>query len=506
MMMPTDQFTAGQAAAGPAMAKAPGRVLVLAPGEGEGQKNVVRDFVYGCWCNGRRIGGTQMPPLNHLYVATVLREAGHTVRFIDAQIDYPAYKALEEQRFAGIDMLLIMSSTNSYLADVAAARLVKEMNPAVRVLFFGSHPTFMPQRCLAEPVVDYIVLREPEFTIRTVVNRVFAGEDLADVPGCGYRRNGEIVVNEQAEFFDINELPIPDWTLLPRGVDYFNPVVKRMPFATMQTSRGCPGKCIFCTSPAFYGRKLRVKSDENVLREIRYLLGLGYKEIFFRDETFTAYRARNHRICQAIIDEGLDLTWIANGRVDMVDRETMDLMKQAGCHMLKFGVETGDPGLLERYRKGASLEQCREVFRNAREAGLDTHAHMIIGGPGESEETFSRTMRFIKEIRPTTASFGLLMPYPGTEFFDMVAEKYPELQDGTECDMERLHTTAFYSDKICAVAPDKLQEMVGRAYRAFYLRPGYLLGWLARIRSWGEFLRLLIAGSNVIQFSLTRKK
>jgi radical SAM superfamily enzyme YgiQ (UPF0313 family) len=483
-----------------------GNILVLAPGEGGKQKNVVRDFVYGCWCNGRRIGGTQMPPLNNLYVSTILKDAGHDVRFIDAQVEYQAYEQLDSESFSGLDFLVIMSSTNSFRADVVTAKHIKAGNPSVKVLFFGSHPTFMPRNCLSENVIDYIVLREPEFTIRKLVAKVLAGEEIGGMPGIGFRKGGETVINEEAAFFDINDLPIPDWTMLPKGVDYFNPVVKRMPFATMQTSRGCPGKCIFCTAPAFYGRKLRVKSEEHVLTEIRYLLELGYREIFFRDETFTAYKKRNQKICQAILDEGLDFTWIANGRVDMIDRETMDLMRKAGCHMLKFGVETGDPGILESYKKGTTIEQCRQAFRNAREAGLDTHAHMIFGGPGESEETFRRTIGFLKEIRPTTASFGLLMPYPGTQFFKMVAGDYPEFNDGTECDMEKLHTTAYFSETICGLAPDELQKMLGRAYRAFYLRPGYLLGWLKRIGSMDELMRLLVAGSNVIQFSLTTKK
>lgn len=481
-------------------------MLLLLPGQGPSSKNVVRDFIYGCWCNGRRIGGMQMPPLNHLYVATVLKISGYNVTFLDAQVDYSSFQVLAERRFRDFGILIIMSSTNSFREDVAAAEYVKALNPDLKVVFFGSHPTFMPENCLSRPAIDYIIIREPELALRDLVDALSGQGDPRHVAGCGYRDQESLIINPPRDFFDMDELPIPDWTLLPKNLDYFNPVVKRMPYATMQTSRGCPAKCIFCTAPVFYGRKLRVKSTTKVMEEIRYLLGLGYREIFFRDETFTAYRERNHEICQAIIDEGLDVTWIANGRVDMIDRQSMEIMKRAGCHMLKFGVESGSDIMLKNYRKGTTTSQTREVFRMAHQVGIDLHAHLVLGGPGESAETIRQTIEFVKEIDPTTASFGILTPYPGTEFFRQVTEKYPELQDGTECNMEKLHTTAFFSSAVNDIAPEQLQRLLITAYRSFYWRPSYILKWLGRINSFDEFLRLLVAGSNIFQFSLTSKK
>jgi anaerobic magnesium-protoporphyrin IX monomethyl ester cyclase len=486
--------------------KATANILVLMPGEGVNRKNVIRDLVYGSWCNGRRIGGTQMPPVNHLYVATILKEDGHQVQFIDAQVDYLAYQQLENKKFAGLDFLIMMSSSNSHRDDLKTAGHIKKLNPLVKVILFGSHPTFMPLACLEESLVDFVILREPEMTIRDLVRRVINGENLQDLPGCGYKNDKGPTVNEFGGHFDINQLPIPDWTLLPKNVDYFNPVVKRMPYATMQTSRGCPAKCIYCTSPFFYGNDIRVKTAENVLKEIRYLVGLGYKEIFFRDETFTAFKNRNMEICQAIIDEKMDVTWIANGRVDMVDHESAQVMKQAGCHMLKFGVETGDDQMLLNLKKGATADQAREAFRICHEAGLDTHAHMFFGGPGESNETIKNTLQFIRDIDPTTASFGILTPYPGTEYFKQVQDKIPEKIDGTIATMETLHTTTYYSDVLCDLNHNELKNTIGRAYRGFYLRPSYFIKWLKKIDSLDEFYRLIMAGSNIVHFCFSNKK
>ena len=481
-------------------------VLMLIPGDGVNKKNTIRDLIYGCWCNGRRVGGMQMPPINHLYAATTLKEDGHKVDFIDGQVEFSRYQKLDEENFAGVDFLLMLSSSNSYKDDLKTARHVKSKNRRVRVLFFGSHPTFKPESCLAENAIDYVVIREPEMTIRELVRRVIGGASLNNLGGCGYKRNGKPVVNPFNDHFDMNQLPIPDWSLMPKNADYFNPVVKRMPFATMQTSRGCPAKCIFCTSPFFYGHDIRVRSAENVLKEIRYLTNLGYKEIFFRDETFTAYKQRNQKICEGILDEKIDVTWIANGRVDMIDRESVEFMKKAGCHMLKFGVETGDDQMLINLKKGATVEQAREAFRICHEAGMDTHAHMVFGGPGETLETIKNTLAFIKEIDPTTASFGILTPYPGTGHFKMVQEKFPEIMDGTEADMEKLHTTAYYSHALCDLNHAQLQRAISRAYRTFYFRPSYFLKWLRKIDSLEEFFRLLIAGSNIFTFGITGEK
>ena len=222
----------------------------------------------------------------------------------------------------------------------------------------------MPSYCLDEEVVDFIVMGEPEETIRRLLRFLLneEGGHPSAIQGVGYRDDlGRKLLNEKRPFVDLDNLPIPDRSLLPDGVDYFNPVVKRMPYTTVQTSRGCPGRCVFWTAPAFYGRNTRRRSAGSVLEELSLLKSLGYKEIFFRDETFSAYRSRNAEICEAMIRENLDLTWIANARVNMIDKDSVLLMRQAGCHLVKFGVETGSPEILSNYKKGTTPDQARGV-------------------------------------------------------------------------------------------------------------------------------------------------
>jgi len=483
------------------------KAVFLRPPAGVAYKNIVRDFVYGCWCNGRRIGGMQMPPLNELYAATHARHDGIDATFVDAQMEPQRYEQMLNQRFAGVFAVAVMSSTQSFKQDLGVLRTIKSLNPQIRTILFGSHPTFMPEYCLRERVVDYIVLREAEETIRCLLRTIINRGPMERVTGIGYRNgSGEITINPPRPLMDLDNLPIPDRTLLPANAVYFNPVVKRLPYTTMQTSRGCPGRCIYCTAPAFYGRKYRFRSVEKVLQELREIERLGYREVFFRDETFTVRKERTCRICEAILSEGLDLRWIVNGRVDMVDRETMTLMKRAGCHMLKFGVETGDDEILKVYKKGSTCSQAEQAFRTAREVGLATHAHMIFGGPGETPDTIEKTIKFAKRIRPTTASFGILTPYPGTRLFETVAEKRPEIRDGSDSNMANLHTQGFYSEDICQMSGRALSKAVVRAYRRFYLRPTYLAGRLFSSGSLEELMIQTIAGLNVFLFALTGRK
>jgi radical SAM superfamily enzyme YgiQ (UPF0313 family) len=479
------------------------KALFLKPRTGSKTKNVVRDFVYGCWCGGRRIGGMQMPPINDLYCATHARVDGVEVVFMDAELEPARYDELHRGGFAGVAVVSIMTSTQSFQHDVACLSEIKAANPSIKSIMFGSHPTFMPESCLGDKSVDYIVLREPEETIRQLVCAISRGEKTEDLAGIGYRLgNGTIKINALRSFIDMDDLPIPDRSLLPKGIDYFNPVVMKVPYTTMQLSRGCPGQCIFCTAPSFYGRKIRMCSTERAMEELRQIKALGYREVFFRDETFTAYRKRNVELCEAMLREGLGLSWIANARTDMIDRDMMVMMKKAGCHLLKFGVESGSNEMLKTYKKGVTCEHAEEAFRLSNEVGIDTHAHNVLGGPGETLETIEETIRFNLKIKPTTASFGILTPFPGTQLFDDVRKKMGDIGDGTDSNLDNLHVTGFFSEAICGIDGTTLSKKIVEAYRRFYMRPGYLLKRIVSIRSFGEIMRYIVAGSNVLTFSV----
>ncbi|MBI4609354.1 MAG: radical SAM protein, partial [Candidatus Rokubacteria bacterium] len=233
-----------------------------------------------------------------------------------------------------------------------------------------------------------------------------------------------------------------------------------------------------------------------------YYRSHGFREVYFRDEIFTVNRKRTQEICRRLIEDRVDVTWICNAKVGLIDQPTMELMKAAGCHLIKFGVESGVQEILDRVEKGFKVEETAETFRWAREVEIDTHAHVMLGMPGDTRETIQRTIEFVKEIGPSTATFGICTPYPGTPLFDWVAERTGRLGDGADIDLSVLHTTAPFNELYTDLSPNELEQSIRRAYRKFYLRPGYIASRAAKISTLGELKRVVIAGAKIFDFTV----
>lgn len=479
------------------------KTLVLNPAS-RFTKNVVRDVLYGCWCKGKRIGGGTVPPFNLLFVASLLQREGFEVTFLDAMAEQLPF---EDQLNLAPEVELVVCSTATMAFNEDADTLLefKKRNPRLKTAMFGSHPTFMPQYALTHAGVDFCVREEPDYIILNLVRSLSAGtDDWKRIKGLAYRgADGAPVVNETAPYIeDLDALPMLDTSLLPKDVDYFNPLVKRMPYMTMATSRGCPAKCTFCTAPYFYGPRVRFMSPGRVVDEIATHLAHGYREIYFRDETFTVNNRRNLKIFDQIHERGLDFTWICNARVETVTQPVLEAMVKAGCHYIKFGVESGNQDILDRMKKGITVEQTRQTFQWCHEAGVDTHAHVMVGNPGDTDETIQETIDLVLAIEPTTVTFGLCSPYPGSELWDEVSEVYPEIGDGSETNLETLHSTGLFNELYCGVPSEELEDYVQKAYRAFYLRGSYFMKTLKRMGSLDEIKRYSLAGAQVVDFAL----
>jgi radical SAM superfamily enzyme YgiQ (UPF0313 family) len=363
----------------------------------------------------------------------------------------------------------------------------------------------MPESTLNKDGVDLIARREPEFIIRDLVRALKAGgEAWKKVKGIGYRDNGRVILNEGYGFIeDLDELPIPDRNLLPREQKYFNPLVRHYPYTSALSSRGCYSRCRFCTAPYFMGGKIRARSAESVITEFEALKRQGFREIYFRDETFTAFPSRNQQICRQLINRRLDLKWICNSIPGELDRETMAEMKRAGCHTLKFGVESGAPEILEKSNKRISLDAVRDDFRWARELGLFRHAHIMFGMPGETRESIEATLEFLLEIDPDSVSFQICSPYPGTPLYQELLDSYPEIiGDGSQVlRSSELHSRGILNHLYTNLSNEVLENSIRRANRRFYFRPRYLAKSLSRVRSFSDLRRLWIAGSQLFEFS-----
>lgn len=458
------------------------------PGEGYGVRSNSR------WPH-RRGDKILAYPIYLAYTAAVLEESGFRVHGIDAvqkELSIEGFAA--EVKRINPGLVVLETSTPSIEHDLRTARAVKEACNAT-VLLVGPHASIYHQDILEEnPAVDMIARGEFDYTVRDVTRALAGGEGLEGVLGISYRQDGGVKVNPDRPLIeDLDGLPYPARHIfLPQ--DYSQGWYAERT-AMMISSRGCPSHCTYCLWPqVMYGHKFRYRSPKGVVDEMEYLAKEhGITSIDFDDDTFTMNKRRVQEICREILRRGLKVKWRCFARVNTVDRETLALMKEAGAYYIHYGVESGDPEILERTKKNITLEGARNAIAWSKELGIKTHATFMFGLPGETSETIAKTIGLAKELDADTTQFSIAMPYPGTELFEEMKEKgYLRYKSWAEFD--GCHGPVIETERF---TKKDLERIVSRAYREYYLRPGMVLKKLRTIRSLGD-LKLLVKGVRTV--------
>ena len=465
-----------------------------------GLEGLVRDLIYGCWCGGRRVGGIEFPPVPLALMATLLRREGIPAAIVDAPAEGLSESDVAARLSPG-DLLFCVSSPLSAEIDVPFLERMRSRS-GVRTVLLGAFPTFRPADALARDAVDYIVRGEPELAVAGLCRTLAAGEkDSGNIPGVGRKEDGEVVLPETVGVPpDLDSLPIPDRGLLPDSRRYFNPVVRHRRFTTMFTSRGCFGRCTFCSSPGFFGGKARYRSAESVLSELCAVRDEGYREVFFRDELFTGDRRRLFTLCSEIPRRGIRVGWVCSTRVDRIDEDAAMAMKAAGCHLVRMGVESGSQPVLDRIRKGITVADTVAAFAACRKAGLSTHAHTMVGLPGETAADFGETIRLVREIRPTYLTMSICTPFPGTALYREL-ERTGEIPSSSYLGRNALHglySAPVHNHLFSGIPSAELERCLKTAYREFYLNWGYVGRQLLSIGSPGELFRKARTAARIV--------
>jgi anaerobic magnesium-protoporphyrin IX monomethyl ester cyclase len=439
------------------------------------------------------------PPLGLALIAAILEKAGYPVTLLDANAlelapeDIPA-------RVAGADIIGLTAMTPTISTAIKIARHLKQAGPDRKIIMGGAHATMLPGETMAScPEIDVIVRGEGDETIGEVMQALEGQRPLDSVAGITYRAEGKITATaDRASRVDMDSLPFPSYHLLPRQKYRPHPPHgMSLPFAAMVTSRGCPYHCAYCSKPVF-GSKFRAQGPERVVAELNYLQKqFGVREIAFYDDSFTLDKKRVHAICDRIIDSGLKIAWTCETRVNLVDKELLKHMKQAGCYAVAYGIESAVPEIISVLHKDTTLAQVEEAVRDSREAGLQVIGYFMLGSPGETEETIRRTIDFAGKLKVDFAQFSVTTPFPGTELYDIYLQNRREsiswdsfVYAGTD----NPTTPVFESDRL---SREDLKNWLRRAYRDFYLRPAYLWQRLHRCTSWPE-IRMNIKGLGML--------
>ena len=422
-------------------------------------------------------------PLGTLYVAAVLQLAGHEVRFFNGAF-IPHEQILDEIRQFNPGFIGIYATTFGWKkAKKTAADLREIFRQEVFICAGGPYPVAMREKCLEDGgrSFDAIVYGEGEFTSREIIERLESGKGLEGVAGAIYREGERIIVNPARPLIDdLDLLPFPSRELLGDSNKYIPPpaTYKRKPVAVLMTSRGCNRRCIYCFQIDKERKSgIRYRSVENVLEEIAYCIGQGYREIKFIDDTLAADYDRAMKLAKEIKARGMDFTWFASACVNQVDKPLLQAFKDAGCWAILFGAESGVQKNLNTIRKGTTLEQIKKAVKAAQEVGLRVSTPFLFGIPGETFEEGLQTIDFAIELNPDMANFHAITPFPGTYLYDNL-EKYgtmsEELSDFT------YQGAAFIP---YTMTREEILKLRQRAFRQFYSRPSFILKKLLELRS-----------------------
>jgi magnesium-protoporphyrin IX monomethyl ester (oxidative) cyclase len=390
-----------------------------------------------------------LSPLGVSYIASVIRN-DVDVKIMDALIEDVNNKVDLDKDFVryGASYKDILAQIEAYKPDIVGisclwstvapvlrelTREIKRLDKDILIITGGSYPTFMVDQCMLEMPVDMIALGEGEITMLECIRHLRDGRALVDVDGLAYREGERIVVNQKKNWIEnLDCMPFPARDLLPMdlyrryGVPH-SITASSQNTAPIVTSRGCPARCIYCSSTSFWGNHYRFRSSENVLDEIGELVNRwSIEELQFEDDNMTANRSRAKAIFQGIIDRGYKIKFnFPNGiALWTLDEEMIDLMANAGCYEMSLPFESGCQKVLrEIVKKPTDLKKAREIAKIIKAKGIRTTGFYIIGFPGETKEQMMETFRFADEVKTDIGYFFVANPLPGTELYKIAQER-----------------------------------------------------------------------------------
>ena len=360
------------------------------------------------------------PPLGVSYVAAAFEAAGADVKIIDYIVSHYTQEKLKKELDAfNPDIVGANSVTMNFPVAVDIIKTAKIHNPSVITMMGGPHVSFDTVNTLQRyPEIDLLVIGEGEGNIMELLPHITDNHEWANIKGIAFRQNGKVVITEPRELIDdLDSLPLPARHLLPLS----RYLALGFPISII-TSRGCPHSCIFCLGRRMLGNGTRHRKPSHVVDEIEHILSYGFSRINIVDDLFTSSKAKVREVCKEIRGRGLKFAWSAFSRCNTTDRETFEIMHAAGCDSVSFGIESGNPEMLKRIKKGITTDLARKAVNACKEAGIPPHASFMVGLPGESPETLKDTEELAQSL-DILHGYHFLAPFPGTTVREEI-EKY----------------------------------------------------------------------------------
>lgn len=332
---------------------------------------------------------------------------------------------------ANPDLVGISTVSTEYIKEIEhMTQLVREALPGTIIVEGGVLPTVMINRAIKDKNVNYWVIGEGERRFPQLLDQLNGkASDFSKIDGLAYYYETEPVVNSPRGYVeDLDSVPFADYGNLD-VMGYSNQELKyaqgarprRRPYMTTMTSRGCPYRCIFCSGPRISGRRVRMRSAENVLEEIDKFHEKNIREIIFSDDHFLFNRQRAVNIMRGLVERQYDLLWkCANLTAWLLDGELLDLMKQSGCYQMTVSIESGDQYVLNKIvKKPIKLKTIPAILDTAKHMGFEIIVNFVIGFPGETWQQIRETFAFAEKLNADLINFHIATPLPNTELAEI---------------------------------------------------------------------------------------
>ena len=428
-----------------------------------------------------------LPPTDLMYLASIAENCGFEAIIRDYSQGGNFEADLKEFQ---PNYLVANIATPTFKSDMMAVQLAKEIVPSICTIVKGApFLTYNTNTIYENPFIDYVIMGEAELTLKDILDGVPDNEIL----GICYRENFQPVKNDKRPFIDnLDILPFPARHLVDNSI-YRRPDNGKVQ-AVIKVARGCPFHCFFCLATPVSGAKVRTRSPENIVAELKECVEkYNIKNFLFWSDIFNFNREWTLELCQKIIESGLKITWSSNTRADTMDDEMAKMMYKSGCRLVSIGVESGSQKMLDNIGKKITLDDIRNTVKILKKNKIKIYNYFVIGLPWETEETVEETIKFAIELDSNFISFYTATPLPGTKYF-----AYAMLNKLVEGNLD--FRSAYYEPVVRSehLSKERIFELHKQAVKRFYLRPKFILKTLLSLRSFAEVKNYFIAGMNLL--------